>query len=359
MVTVSLCMIVKNEELVLNRILGQMKEIADEIIVVDTGSSDSTREIAKQYTDQVYEYEWNQDFSAARNFACSKASMDYWMWLDADDFISPDQQQRLMELKETLNPEIDIVMMKYLAGFDENGKVTCSYYRERLVKNGCGFLWNGQVHEAVTPSGNILYSPIKIQHRKEGQGDLDRNLNIYEAILSGGEKLEPRHQFYYGRELYYHQRYQEAIEVFKEFLKEPKGWGENKIDACLHISYCLKILGKRKEAFAALAASFLFDLPRAEICCEMGSIKMEEQAYEQAAYWYLQALGSPYEEAKGGFVLKDCYDYIPFIQLCVCYDRMGDWKKALEYHQLSKEIKPESEAVKLNQLYFERMQKQQ
>lgn len=67
MATVSLCMIVKNEEKVLGRCLDSAKEIADEIIIVDTGSTDRTKEIAAEYTEKIYDFEWNDDFSAARN----------------------------------------------------------------------------------------------------------------------------------------------------------------------------------------------------------------------------------------------------------------------------------------------------
>ena len=74
-----------------------------------------------------------------------------------------------------------------------------------------------------------------IRHRKCGKGDPDRNLRIYEKMLAGGETLEPRHQLYYGRELYYHQRYPETEAVLVEFLKNPSGWLENKIDACLYL----------------------------------------------------------------------------------------------------------------------------
>ena len=93
MITISLCMIVKNEEAVLGRVLKQMQDIADEIIIVDTGSTDRTKEIASQFTEQVFDYPWHQDFAAARNFASAQATMDYWMWLDADDVIRPDQQE--------------------------------------------------------------------------------------------------------------------------------------------------------------------------------------------------------------------------------------------------------------------------
>lgn len=355
MITISLCMIVKNEEAVLGRVLEQMRGIADEIIVVDTGSADRTREIAAQFTDHVFDYKWHQDFAAARNFACSKASMDYWMWLDADDVIRPDQQKLLLRLKESLNPATDIVMMKYLTGFDQNGHVTFSYYRERLIKNRQGFLWEGRVHEAVTPRGNILYSPVEIEHRKLAAGDSDRNLRIYETMIGEGETLCPRHQFYYGRELYYHQRYEEAVKVFEHFLEEPDGWVENRIDACLQLSRCREQLGQKREAFLALTGSFLYDEPRAEILCEIGRLLMGEHAYKTAAYWYQRALELTPRDTSGAFVLQDCYGYIPYMQLCVCFDHLGDHKKALEYHLLAKELRPEAEAVKQNQLYFDKL----
>ena len=69
MITISLCMIVKNEEDTLERCLSCVNGIADEIIVVDTGSSDRTKEIAARFTDLVFDYEWKDDFGAARNFS--------------------------------------------------------------------------------------------------------------------------------------------------------------------------------------------------------------------------------------------------------------------------------------------------
>ena len=76
MATVSLCMIVRNEEDVLGRCLESVKDIVDEIIIVDTGSTDRTKEIAGRFTNTVYDFPWIDDFSAARNFSFSKATID-------------------------------------------------------------------------------------------------------------------------------------------------------------------------------------------------------------------------------------------------------------------------------------------
>ena len=73
MISISLCMIVKNEELVLGRCLDSVKNLMDEIIIVDTGSTDKTKEIASLYTNKIYDFPWINDFAAARNFSFSKA----------------------------------------------------------------------------------------------------------------------------------------------------------------------------------------------------------------------------------------------------------------------------------------------
>ena len=85
MTTISLCMIVRDEEAALGRCLESVKDAVEEIIVVDTGSVDRTKEIAARFTDKVYDFVWVDDFAAARNFAFSKATMEYCMWLDAED----------------------------------------------------------------------------------------------------------------------------------------------------------------------------------------------------------------------------------------------------------------------------------
>ena len=103
MSSLSLCMIVKNEEAVLERILKPISEIMDEILIADTGSSDRTKEIAEQYTSQVFDFAWCDDFSAARNFLVEKVRTDYWMWLDADDILDEKNLKKLKLLKASLD----------------------------------------------------------------------------------------------------------------------------------------------------------------------------------------------------------------------------------------------------------------
>ena len=128
-------MIVKNEEKVLPRILKPMKEIVDKILICDTGSTDRAKEIIREFTAEVYDFPWKNDFSAARNFISEKVSTDYWMWLDADDMITQENLYRLKQLKETLSPNTDMVMMDYVTDFDEWNHVCILLLQRTHLKN--------------------------------------------------------------------------------------------------------------------------------------------------------------------------------------------------------------------------------
>lgn len=170
-----------------------------------------------------------------------------------------------------------------------------------------------------------------------------------------GEPFEPRDQFYYGRELYYSARYEDALAVLQQFLDEGKGWLENKIEACRTIALCHESTKQHQAARAALLLSFEYDDPRAEVCCDLGGLFMEEERYTQAIFWYKLALATDRKDESGGFVLPECYDYLPSIQLCVCYDRLGQKEKAREYNEKAGQYRPDSEAYLYNKAYYEEL----
>lgn len=354
MSTISLCMIVKNEENVLSRCLDSIKELIDEIIIVDTGSTDNTKSIAKKYTDKIYDFQWIDDFSAARNFSFSKSTMEYSMWMDADDVFNYKYKNEFLDLKKAGFNSADIIMMPYITSFDEDGNPVFSYYRERIIKSSIDFSWKGKVHEVIShSSNNYLYSEISIIHKSVKETYTDRNLKIYEKQISDGDDLSPRDMFYYGRELFYHQKYNESIICLTRFLNMPGGWIENKIEACKFLSYSHNKLDNKNSALTDLFLTFSYDTPRAEICCEIGALFMQLQNFKAAIFWYKLALKIPLNEKSGAFISKDCYGYIPYIQLCVCYDKIGEHNKAMEYNALAGKIRPNSPSYITNLQYFE------
>lgn len=353
MVSISLCMIVKNEEDVICRCLDCVKNIVDEIIIVDTGSTDDTKNLASKYTGLIYDFAWIDDFAAARNFSFSKATKDYILWLDADDIIDKKNQKKLLKLKRTLDKKIDVVKMKYNSAYDEHGKPTFTFERERLIKRAKNFRWVGEIHETIEYYTNdVIHTDIEVSHKKLHPTEPKRNLNIFKKMLSDGKIFNARQQYYYARELYYNKLDFEAIIEFNKFLERDDGWKEDKIDACKLLSYCYDRTKQYKLVLQTLFRSFDYDVPRAEICCEIGKKFMDKSKYDLAIFWYELAISFD-PSKRDGFIDLDCYNYIPYLQLCVCHYNLGHYKRAIRYNEKAGEIKPKSRPYLYNKKFFE------
>ena len=356
MISISLCMIVKNEEENLARCLNTIHDIVDEIIIVDTGSSDKTKEIARNYTQKLYDFPWMDDFAAARNYAFSKATCTYWLWLDADDVLLPEDREKLCSFKTEKTDDFDVAMMPYHVAFDEDENPTFHYFRERIIRRNHALPWQGAVHEVIAPFGKIEHLEIAICHKKNKVSDSNRNLHIYEKQLSAGHHLTSREQYYYARELYYHKRYTDAIKNFEEFLEKEDAWIENKIEACQLLSSCHAAQGNEKSAFLSLLNSFFFDSPRAEICCELGNFFFARENNSSAIYWYQQALEVTPKEFHTGFQQPDCYGFTPSIQLCMCHYRLGNFALAKKYNNDAGMFKSNHAAYLHNKAFFEQLE---
>lgn len=166
MPTISLCMIVRNEEKSLGRCLSSVADIVDEIIIVDTGSTDRTKEISAEYGAAIYDFEWIDDFAAARNYAFAQAASEYILWLDADDVIEEIDRERFKTLKAAMTTEYHAVSMVYVLITDENGKSLYSFRRNRLIRRDCGFRWIGAVHEFIEVTPLCLRATYALHIRK-------------------------------------------------------------------------------------------------------------------------------------------------------------------------------------------------
>ncbi|MBO5141957.1 MAG: glycosyltransferase family 2 protein [Clostridia bacterium] len=333
-------MIVKNEEAVLKRCLQSVTSFIDEIIIVDTGSNDTTKKIASQFTSKIYDFAWIDDFAAARNFSFSKASGDYIMWLDADDIVTPFNSNKILSLKNTYNPSTDIFMFKYNVAFDKNNKPTFTYYRERIIRNIPKYKWESPIHEVIPLIGNITYSDISIEHKKIKVNPPKRNLNIFNKMISEGIELDARQQFYYGRELFYNNDDIAAINTLEDFLKRNDGWSENKIDACKLLGSLYLRNNNLEKALVSLFSSFKYAEPRSNICCDIGKIFFDKKDYKNSIFWYELASSKSQNIVTNAFIEPDTFDYIPYMQLCVIYYRLGDFVKANMYNEMAGQIKP-------------------
>jgi len=186
----SLTMIVKNEQDNLPHVLDSVRGLFDEIVVVDTGSADRTRRIAREFGAKVFDFAWIDDFAAARNEALARAAGDYAFWLDADDVIDPPEREKLRALLERLEAGDEaayVVRCKCDPGADGTGGETVVDHI-RLFPRRENVRWTYRVHEQILPALRRAKIPVRwtdITVRHTGYVDrelrarkLDRNAKI-------------------------------------------------------------------------------------------------------------------------------------------------------------------------------------
>ena len=351
----SLCMIVRNEEKNLEACLLSVQDAVDEIIILDTGSVDATKDVARRFTQHVADYVWTDDFSAARNASMALATKPYILWLDADDVLEPAHKEKLRMIKDRLDGSVDAVMMPYHCAFDESGAPSLVFERERIVRRAAGFRFESAVHEAMAVSGNVIHEDIVIRHTgRHGEQSAQRNLAIYEKQLAAGMRLKARDWYYYARELKNCGRIGQAIQAFETFLAREDGWIENRIDACILLGECLEAEGETDRARLSYLSALGCVAPRAEALCAIGGFCMRMGEYDAAAVWYRAAMLTDAPISAGAFSCPAARDYIPSMQLCVCYDHLGDTMRAAQMNERALLIRPGDPAATANRAYFEK-----
>ncbi|MEN6463359.1 MAG: glycosyltransferase [Syntrophomonas sp.] len=355
-------MIVKDEEPVLARCLDCVKSFADEIIVVDTGSSDHSKKIAQHYTKYVYDFEWCDDFAAARNYSYSFATCDYIMWLDADDVIEAQDCERIAALKNLLTPDIEVVYMLYRAAQRDNHET--AVLRDRLIRRDLGAKWEYPVHEGIPMSTaaagdrsakykSYAAKDITIWHKKMAANDPARNIRIFEKMLDQGVPFSLFNYSYYCRELYIHQRYEES---YQAYLKVKDSRNSYNIAHALPFStWSLQRLNRWQDALQELCDALEFIAPTPLICCEIGNCFFQLEMLQKAESWYLQALSFTLDLDGYTLVFPAYYDYIPFQKLCKLYARSGNLDKAIAYNERAASVRPDSASAALNRLYFKKI----
>jgi glycosyltransferase involved in cell wall biosynthesis/tetratricopeptide (TPR) repeat protein/predicted O-methyltransferase YrrM len=166
---VSLCLIVKNEEENLPACLGSATDLADEVIVVDTGSSDRTKEVAARFGARVFDFPWVDSFAAARNECLRHATGDWIFWLDADDRLDEDNRAKLRALFAQLGVENAAYSMKCLCLPDKATGTVTVVDHVRLFRNHPAIRWDYRVHEQILPAvrkvgGAVRWADVTIQH---------------------------------------------------------------------------------------------------------------------------------------------------------------------------------------------------
>lgn len=335
MASISLCMIVKNEENVLARCLDGIADLMDEIIIVDTGSTDNTKQIASKYTDKIYDFKWTDDFSAARNFAFSKATCDYIYSADADEVIDEENHEKFRMLKAAMLPEIEIVQMYYTNQLEKNTTYNFDEeLRPKLYKRIRNFCWQDQVHETVRIAPIIFDSDIRIKHCPE-ELHSGRDFAIYQKLIRSGSEISPHMQRMYARELFIsgtEDDFRQSFEFFKAHIDIDTDEELIKMDACV-LAKCARIMDDASVMLLAASRGLAVDEVPSEIVFELGEFYRARRNYSEAVIWYYNAAFET--EA----LLSNSYNSsFPLIGLHICYVIMGDKENAAKYGAKLREL---------------------
>jgi Glycosyl transferase family 2/Tetratricopeptide repeat len=345
-------MIVRDEERTIGRVLAQASEFCDEMIVVDTGSTDGTRGIAERAGAKVLDFEWIDDFSAARQYSWDACTGDWVMWLDADDVITPDARAAYQEVKQkVLSDSLDSVWAPYRYHFDpQTGLCTYAFDRERLVRRVDRVRWAGVVHEVLIVPGDrkIARNDLYIEHRphpERGPLKVGRNLAILERAVAAGDRT-PRTLFYFANELRDNGRHAEAIDVYRDYLSDPGPWWEAYAGE-ISLAKCAFVLGRDSEATESLHAAIRRDSSRAEAYMLMGRWHYDRKEWQLAIPYYAAATSC--QRPTEGFVQEADYSWAGWDFLGVCLANAGRHEEAIDATLRSLKLgNPERDRLKAN-----------
>lgn len=210
---IAIAMIVKNEEALLARCLESVKE-ADAIYILDTGSQDRTIEIARKYTDKVFlDFIWIDDFSRAQNHIKSKVKEDWILSLDADEYLNCPFE----EVRKAVDLGKDTIRVTMISEGGEEKNIFCF---PRLFRNSPDIFWEQAIHKHLNVPGDgeeVGNIQIVYGHSPAHQLDPDRSLRMLEETVRKEEK-PVRNLYYLGREYWYKERYQEALDTLKQYV---------------------------------------------------------------------------------------------------------------------------------------------
>lgn len=342
MATISLCMIVKNEEDNLKKCLDCLSRIVDEMIIVDTGSTDRTIEIARKYGARVEEFKWTGDFSEARNYSFSLATCDYIYSADADEEIDEENQERFLKLKEELDSlDIDIVQMNYC-----NQLAVRSIYnfdrelRPKLFKRVRYFVWEDPIHEQVRIEPMIVASEIDIIHRPKGS-HTQRDLSSFRRMVDEGRHISKRLHGMYVRELFMAGGDDDFLKA-KAFFTESVMDNTRDIDEIKEASCILAHIAVIEDDPAMLLKYTLKDAiteMSSEMCYELGDFYFKKDDIDEAIVWYYNAA----YECQSIIDLKR-NTTLPRLSIAKCYRKLGNEEQARDYEREARELEAEADS---------------
>lgn len=354
--SVGLALIVKNEAGNLPNLLASVEGAFDQVVLLDTGSTDDTKQVFRKWVKTekesnpdfdgtVHDFKWIDDFAAARNAADELLTTDWLCWADADDEILG--AHNLRALAANAPDEVAAFVCGYDYARDAQGNCACYLRRERLVRAGKG-TWVGRVHESQLVDGqqqDVPADTVLWKHLKDDAGDSsDRNRRILEKWVED-EPHNPRVLSYLGTEYLVIGEHEKAVPHFEQYLDLRTGWDEERAQVCRKLSQCLNIMGDQQKAVdVALTALELMPtwpdsyLSLAEAYHQVGQ-------YEKSVYWADRVLeaGQP-----NTLLIINPLDYTlqPLLVKSSALGGLSRWDEAIEVAEQALAINPDQHDVR-------------
>lgn len=366
--SLALALICKNEIDNFPRLLKSIEGCFDEIHVTDTGSTDGTIEYLQDLQNKglpdgaklvLSDFEWVDDFAAARNHSFKDVKTDFVMWMDLDDILS--DKEAFIKWRDVAMPLGDYWLANYNYAFDGK-KALISFSRERVLRVNKGPHWKYFIHEGVfpMPDSNIQFvHSWTIDHQRtiaDMEKDRGRNLKIFEKKLREGVKLCPRMEFYYGKELFENGDQLNAWRVLRDVITREKLEMGDRVLTIQYLANAALILNNPKavaECIAYAHQGVQLDPTRSEFWCILGDAYLSQSRFAEARPFYITAMEMP-NRAPAGSKRQDfihhtdsCHNQYPQKQLIKCLFNMGDFKEAKYYcdDAIAKYKDPEFESM--------------
>ncbi len=330
---ISICVIVKNDAVNLRHCLEKIQPLGYEIVIVDTGSNDETIEVAKSFTKNVYDFLWCNDFSAARNFAISKASNPYILMVDSDEFAVQFDKAEIEKLVRKHPNQVGRIHRNN--PFERNGN---SYIERELVNRLFAkehFFYTGKIHEQITEKKENSYEtyvvPIEFDHQGYNGTELerkqkaDRNITLLKEMLAG-QPSDTYVMYQLGKSYYFKGEYEVATTFFEQtFTYELDPNLEYVIDLIEMYGYSL-LNSKQYEKALCLESLYEEFSSSADFVFLMGLIYQENGIFDRAVEEYLKA--TTYPDAK----IEGVNGYLAFYNAGVILECLGMKEEAYHYY---------------------------
>lgn len=340
---ISVCIIGKNEEKNIERCLAPLAKRSFEIIYVDTGSTDRTKELAAKYTDNLYDFEWIGDFSAAKNFSISKASHNYVLVIDCDEFLT---QIDPKALEQAINKHPRGVGMIQLDNYCEsNGRQICIPNRLERLFHKRYYHYENPIHEQICDikTGSTYYerydAPIIADHvgyagtAEERRRKTERNNELlFQEIAKHPD--DPYHYFQAAQSFNLINDYENAYAYYKKAyelgLDTANPWVY--VMASNFINVCVQ-LGKGDEALALYLPVYNDYANNPAFLSSMGSLYLDLEPPQplKAVMEFVKVLQAP--------ISPDGIDYSPVALYGMGYSNelMGNAPAAFDFYRKSAE----------------------